>query len=475
MLIDKTIRYLILGVVLTIPLIFGAVHPIILGCYVFVILVGCGGWLIFRLVPEENANLTFWIYVPLLLISYTIFQSIPLPLEVVESLSANRAERIQMVNELAGTNLRWATLSDNGITGLYRSFFFFSLLLYYFCLCRILSKDHRFLTKLIFCLIAIGTFEALYGILQFLKPQLGLLWLDIKTRAAHGTIIYKNQYASMLNMLWPIAVTGGALYLIRETKKTRHGAKHKKNKNTIDPFTATRSQATLFLFGAAAIIIAVIFSLSRGGILSMTLVGLLLIIMLPFSPRSKRLFLTFWGFIIFGYVALLGIENVITRFGSFGRSGSGRLDIYIGSIPMLTEHWLTGVGLGSFELLSPVYLKGFPGNILFSRVHNEYLEIMIELGIPFGTLCFCWIWGGMINLLVRLLGAMKYNRLNINMKALGVASFCGLFGFLVHGIVDFGWRLPANLIYATTLLAILMHILRYPVVTQIKQESRNAK
>jgi hypothetical protein len=30
-----------------------------------------------------------------------------------------------------------------------------------------------------------------------------------------------------------------------------------------------------------------------------------------------------------------------------------------------------------------------------------------------------------------------------------------LVGFLAHGLVDFGWRLPANLVYAATLLAII--------------------
>lgn len=466
MIIDQAIRYLILGIVITIPLVFGAVHPIILGLYVFILLVGCGGWLLLTVNRPKNVSPTFWIAVPLLLIGYIIFQSIPIPLPVVEFLSPGRAVRITMVNELAGTNINWTTLSDNGITGFYRSFFFFGLLLYYFTLSRILSTDRQFLSILIVCLVAVGTFEALYGILQFLKPQLGLLWLSIKFRAAYGTIIYKNQYASMLNMLWPIAITGGVLYHTRKKRRIRSRIENNKKENTIESFTITKLQAPIFLFGATAMILAVIFSLSRGGILSMLLVGLLLIVMLPFSRKSKLLFLGGFCTVIVSYVAMIGIDTIIDRFSALGSSGFGRLDIYLGSIPMLVENWITGVGLGSYNLLSPIYLKGFPHNIHFDRAHSEYLEFMIELGIPFGMLFLGWIIVGMVILFYRLFVIMKNARTNSDMTTIGVATFCGLIGFLMHGIIDFGWRLPANLIYAVTLLAIFRYCLKSEEIKQ---------
>jgi hypothetical protein len=37
---------------------------------------------------------------------------------------------------------------------------------------------------------------------------------------------------------------------------------------------------------------------------------------------------------------------------------------------------------------------------------------------------------------------------------MATAAFCGIIGFLAHGLVDFGWRLPANVFYAMTLLAL---------------------
>ena len=43
----------------------------------------------------------------------------------------------------------------------------------------------------------------------------------------------------------------------------------------------------------------------------------------------------------------------------------------------------------------------------------------------------------------------------------GTAAFAALAGLFVHGWVDFGWRLPATLLYATTLAALVATALRY--------------
>jgi O-antigen ligase len=121
---------------------------------------------------------------------------------------------------------------------------------------------------------------------------------------------------------------------------------------------------------------------------------------------------------------------------------------------MLLDHWLTGIGFGSYSLLSPVYLKGFPEHIHYDKAHNEYLELLIELGIPVALLLFGWMISGMIKLLLGLLSVINNPKIDRKKVVFGMAAFCGLFGFLVHGIVDFGWRLPANLVYSITLLAL---------------------
>jgi O-antigen ligase len=122
---------------------------------------------------------------------------------------------------------------------------------------------------------------------------------------------------------------------------------------------------------------------------------------------------------------------------------------------MLTDHWATGIGLGSYTLLSPLYLKGFP-DVHFQHAHNEYLELAIELGIPVAALFFSWLGFALC-----IAGKKLFARINSpaseirSADIVGGAAFCALLGFFIHGTADFGWRLPANLFFAVTLAALM--------------------
>jgi O-antigen ligase len=451
---QQSVSSLIYAIVLTIPLLFGAVHPIVLGCYVALMFVGCGGWLLLNQTRQDLTLPSSWLVVPLLLVIYIILQSIPLPFDWVDVISPSRAGRVQMVNELAGTQQQFIAISDNGRAGFYRSFFLISLIFYYLTLRRLLAVNKKFYFTLVLCLVSVGTFEALYGLLQFVNPHLGILWLSIQDRAAYGTIIYKNQYASLLNMIWPLAIACGALYFIRKSRRGHRPNSGSKLRMADNIVSTTKILSPLLIFAGLAMVLAVLFSLSRGGILAMLLVALCLIVLLPFSKSGKIGFLLFFLCLIAGYASLLGINTILARFGSIDISGARRIDLYLSSLPMLLDHWLTGIGIGSYSLLSPVYLNNFPEHIHYDKTHNEYLELLIELGIPTALLLFAWISAGMTKLMLALLSVLKNTKIERNRVIIGTAAFCGLVGFLIHGIVDFGWRLPANLVYSITLLAL---------------------
>ncbi len=359
-----------------------------------------------------------------------------------------------MVNELAGTEVRHISLSENGPIGLFRCFFYIAVMLYYFSVKRLLASRLNFQETLIYVLVGVGAIEAVYGLIQFINPQIGILWLSNPGRAAHGTIIYKNQYASLLNMIWPLALASGVCSSAGNRQKDhRQGIRHK-IKEQAEALSTTKLQTPLMLFAAGAMILAILFSLSRGGILAMVLVALLMVIILPFSKAGKIGTMTVFIGLIVGYGALLGLDTIVSRFGSLDDSGSNRLDIYLSSLPMLKDHWLTGIGIGSYALLSPLYLKGFPATILYDSVHNEYLEVVIELGVPAAALFFAWLLAGLIKLSSVVVAGHRRRGLEFGRQVIGTAAFCGLIGLLVHGLIDFGWRLPVNVIYCATLLAI---------------------
>lgn len=450
----KLISFFLLGIVVSVPLLFGAVHPIVAGLYVFFILVVFGSWLLYTFNTQKNdCNIVvFWLIIPLLIITYLALQAIPLPLNWLEFLSPQRGERLRILNNLAGTTIQFAPLSESGPLGFHKAILYLAALLFYFTLCRLLKEQPAFQQRLVYCLIALGTIEALYGLFQFLKPQIGILWLPNPERAAHGTIIYKNQYASMLNMIWPLAVAVAiGDYWGRPRRKSR---KRPWLAERIDALTKVPIRAPLCLFASILMMLAVLFSLSRGGILSMVIAMLALMLLLPMSLSRKfgasMVILALLG----GYGLFLGFDTVVARFGAIDQSGTHRISIYLNSLPMIMDHWMIGIGMGSYSLLSPIYLKGFPLGTMYDSAHNEYLELTIELGIPVAAILFVWIFAGIFRLLVGINVWRTPPPTGFHKHVMAVAALSALIGFLAHGMVDFGWRLPANLIYSTTLLAL---------------------
>ncbi len=445
--INRAITWLVYALLAGMPLLFGAVHPIVQGTFHAVMLVLFGGWLLIHS-DAISSHLNLSLFIPIALILYVALQAVPLPLWLIDILSPARAERMQMVEQLTGAVINGISISDRTTLGFYRALCFVALLFYYITLRQLFDSNAKIYMAVLYILAGIGTFEAFYGLLQFAKPHIGTLWLKSFGRGAHGTIIYKNQFASLMNMIWPVVFAMGIVPFLRRNEKI-HQSKSKKAKSLFNAFAGTKLQGPLFIFLAGFMVLAAIFSLSRGGILSFLLTASLLTLLLPFSAKIRAGFLVVFFGLILSFGAILGWDTVMSRFASVGGSASGRMSIYLSSIQMALDHWLTGIGLDSYELLSSVYIKWLPITALVDRAHCEYLELIIELGIPMAALLFCWIFSGLCNVLYKLRAEE-----NIRAAVIGTGAWCGLISFLAHGLIDFGWRLPANLFYAVTLLAL---------------------
>lgn len=458
--LSKIPFYLAVFVLATVPLLFGAVHPIVYGSYVVLVLVGLGFWLCI-LVPGQGLVLTKngWLFPLLFLLLYTAVQSVPLPLAWIEILSPARAFRVQMVNGLAETQQNFVSLSDHGLLSITQVILFLALLVYFLSLNALMQSDGKVFHVIFWIIIALGVFEALYGLFQFLNPHIGILWLPLKSRAASGTIIYKNQYASFLNMCWPLALAGATICLTGNKKTTRRKRRYRKMRERLRRMDNEAKRTPLFFFATGIMILAVLFSLSRGGIISMFLVMLLLNSILPITRKWKFIFGGLFLVFVLGYGSLLGMVTLISRFDNIGSSGSGRWAVYLASLPLLRDHLFVGIGFGSYSLLSPVYLKGITNVGHFDNAHNEYLQLAIELGVPAALFFFSWLFYTMMRAGQRLLAKIKKKSEHQidSVLVIGSAAFCGLIGFFIHGAIDFGWHLPANLFYATTLAALLSH------------------
>jgi O-antigen ligase len=148
---------------------------------------------------------------------------------------------------------------------------------------------------------------------------------------------------------------------------------------------------------AVAIIGAVMTSLSRGGLVTLGVLVLLVVIAparVVFHTSAQKV----------GAIALLGASAALffaatgpafsTRinetFTTGGETGSGRLDMWKGAVHSFHDHPVLGIGYGTFSSVSTSLLQNTPGVDLVDYTpspegdlaHNAYLETLAELGIP---------------------------------------------------------------------------------------------
>ena len=181
------------------------------------------------------------------------------------------------------------------------------------------------------------------------------------------------------------------------------------------------------LFGMFAINgLALIYTFSRGCWLGIILGIAILAIMI-----DRR-------FILLGVIALLISplvlpDTIINRFMSIGdmtdSSTSYRVYIWLGTIAMLKDYWLSGVGLGitSFNRVYPIY--SYSG-IVAPHSHNLYLQLMAEHGIA-GLIVFV---GVIYNFYKEAAIAISKRK---NLVLAGIIS--GMAGFLLEGMFDYTW------------------------------------
>jgi len=165
---EVTSRRSVLFLLLTMPLLFGATHPFILGLYTLFILLGAGGWWIFVgsnpnlkknrrrrrsspgagdqlpvVLPEASGRPgNLWLGAIILLLLYIAFTTMPLPLGLLEWLSPERARNLAAVNNLAAAEIKFAPLSYSGLLTFKQGLFYLSLLLYFFSLKKIVPDEN---------------------------------------------------------------------------------------------------------------------------------------------------------------------------------------------------------------------------------------------------------------------------------------------------------------------------------------------
>ncbi len=350
--------------------------------------------------PQDRARkIPLWAILPLFLIPvYLALQILPLPIGILSQVSPRSAE-------VAGwLGLSSAPISIASNASIAFTFRILTAIILFF-LIREIAWQHRWITLL--PLVAIASLEAVLGLLQAASSTLVV-----------GTYVNRNHYAFLLEMMIPFAIMGGVALLRNSTARRSSGA------------------SALFV-AAALLLLATIFSLSRGGFLS-TLIALFVLAVLNLQ---KRLRLLGTGVLVVGFVALfflLPITDLVLRFAESSElnsdvSSGARHLVWKDSFPVIRDFPVFGTGLGGYETAVRRHQEtALMHNIAYA--HNEYIQFLAELGVV-GFVLFLIPIGWILQILIR--------NLEDPIAKAGIASVTGI---LLHCIVDFNLQVPANLL-----------------------------
>src|SRR6267143_37608 len=321
-----------------------------------------------------------------------------------------------------------------------------------FFLTLVLCRNHKAKKRLVFALVSLAVFEALYGLIQYLTG-----WQQIFTyvkkyylEEATGTYINRNHFAGFLEMILPFAVVLALRWAALLFKNTSSGTATLRK---IASRTELLSLA-LWLFLAALLFVALVLSRSRMGIISI-LVSLVAILALagtasmPARTRVAVAILFFLG--VLGLILWIGIDPVMSRFETLGQeynsSGQNRISIWRDTLGLIRHHPLLGTGLGSFSVAYPSVQTAFLA-LLVEHAHCDYLEVATELGLPGAILVF----GSIFWVIAR--AARQYRKAEERFdKAVSLGCIGSIAAILVHSLADFNLYIPANALVFTIILA----------------------
>jgi O-antigen ligase len=329
-------------------------------------------------------------------------------------------------------------------------------------------------------LVFYGLIFSVFGLVQHFSWNGKFFWFVEPTRqlsAPFGSFVNHSHFAGYVEMMMPFPL---AMIL----------------------FKSVNREARIF-YGFAAIVmgVAAVISLSRGGMISM-LAGLLFVLLSSllvlqrrhsWSRHAPRLPLTILvsrmgaGFcvllMIVGGIFWVGADPVINRVAITKLSGeikpgeqtlySSRGFIWQGTLKMIADYPLIGIGLGAYETVYPRYSGHDTASLRVAQAHNDYLQILADAGVVGGVLAGWFLW-----LLVRdFFAGLRHP--DPKMAALALGAGGGIFAMLVHSVFDFNLQLPSNelmfLLLAAIVSVIGLAVRRQPGARKIARPIPRAK
>ncbi len=333
---------------------------------------------------------------------------------------------------------------------LWRQFIIYTTVWLTVCALWIGITRRRTLHVLLGVIVANACILGLVGFVQKASGVTKLLWLqEFPGAASFASFVYQNHAGAYFSLMG-FAALGLAVWHFFEGRKRM----------------ARSTPAALWLIASLLLVFAVVFSLSRGAIISLTVFGLaavIAVLILRFTSATQSTVPSIVPVLVaLGVVGTVGwmvrqidFSAVYYRFEQLSKLQANDPSVVSRQLAreaateMLGDHWVRGVGAGGFRYLYPEYIKHKPmiyerGQYFWEHAHNDWLEIPIELGAAGSVLLL--LAGGYW--LARFWRGGGWRHPLVLMIALGAGQV------MAHAVMDFPFQNPAIVVTWAALLVI---------------------
>ncbi|MBM3254283.1 MAG: hypothetical protein FJZ16_08530 [Candidatus Omnitrophica bacterium] len=305
--------------------------------------------------------------------------------------------------------------------------------------------DRRMGFRLVATVIIMGAVISLLGLAQYSLGFNHSWWKPENFLAS--TYVNHNHFAGYLEMAIPLAIA-----VVLGLKKERAAS--------IIKFLSLRVG---LLLAIVAMLVAFLLSQSRGAWISLTISLIVMNVVLIKKralPKISLYVLILFIFIAVAYMAA-GTDDVAQRLRSVEQINnesflSGREKMWQGSVEMIKANPIIGTGIGTFEWGFPRYRpEGL--NVRANFAHNDYLHMMTEMGLLALPLML-WMIFSIISAGFKWQDKSKIENSQSSfglLEAVVLGSAVGILSLSLHGLVDFNFHIPANMLTLSVLAGII--------------------
>jgi O-antigen ligase/tetratricopeptide (TPR) repeat protein len=297
------------------------------------------------------------------------------------------------------------------------------------------------------CLIGAvnGTLLTLFALVQFWTAKGGTIYWTFPSQGwTYGPFINHDHAACYLNLCFGLAL---GLFLARSRRAEASAGRN-----------WWLDAGVLWLaLPPTILLVGVAFSLSRGGLIAFFgAAGLCLALRFAFGSKGRMTgsLLVMIG-LAFGLLTWFGIGPMMDRLSVALEHGEpGRLRAWSRVLPLAVEFPLWGTGYGTFGSVELTRRDdAIDAGFAFQHAHNEYVEALVEGGIPRLLLTLA-----AIGLVVRAALRTLRRESDTSIADLTLGGLFAVLALVLQSFVEFAVHIPAIALLATVIAAHLSGI-----------------